>query len=196
MSAVGTFFLVASVARAFSQTIGGELSDHIGRKKILLWSQFSRAVIMVSTGYAVFLDMNYWVIAGIIFLNYLLASSFFPVASAMIVDLLPEEDRTEGFAIMRTAINFGWAMGPAIGGFLSVFGFEYLFYFTALSSLVSGLLILFNIEETNVFIKKSSKKLSYLFTNIKFSKYLIIFLISTIFLYLTWGNLSLHFLYL
>jgi MFS family permease len=39
MSAVGTFFLVASVARAFSQTIGGELSDHIGRKKILLWSQ-------------------------------------------------------------------------------------------------------------------------------------------------------------
>ncbi|MDA3871545.1 MAG: MFS transporter [Candidatus Marinimicrobia bacterium] len=188
MSAVGTFFLVASVARAFSQTIGGELSDHIGRKKILLWSQFSRAVIMVSTGYAVFLDMNYWAIAGIIFLNYLLASSFFPVTSAMIVDLLPEEDRAEGFAIMRTAINFGWGMGPAIGGFLSVFGFEYLFYFTALSSLVSGLLILFNIEETNVFIKKSNKKLSYLFTNIKFSKYLIIFLISTIFLYLTWGQ--------
>lgn len=188
MSAVGTFFLFASVARAFSQMIGGELSDHIGRKKILLWSQFSRVIIMASTGYAVFLDMNYWVIAGIIFLNYLLASSFFPVSSAMIVDLLPEEDRVEGFSIMRTAINFGWGMGPAIGGFLSIFGFEYLFYFTAFSSLISGVLILFNIKETNVLIKKGSKKLSYLFTNIKFNKYLIIFLISTIFLYLTWGQ--------
>ncbi len=78
MSAVGTFFLFASAARALSQTIGGELSDHFGRKKILLWSQFSRVIIMVSTGYVVFLDMSYWVIAGIIFLNYLLASSFFP----------------------------------------------------------------------------------------------------------------------
>lgn len=188
MSAVGTFFLFASAARAFSQTVGGELSDHFGRKKILLWSQFSRVIIMISTGYAVFLDMSYWIIAGIIFLNYLLASSFFPVTSAMIVDLLPEEDRVEGFSIMRTAINFGWGMGPAIGGFISAYGFEYLFYFTAFSSLISGLLILFNIEETNVLIKKGSKKLSYLFTNVRFNKYLTIFLIATIFLYLTWGQ--------
>ncbi len=190
MSMVGTFFLFASVARAFSQTVGGELSDHFGRKKILLWSQFSSALVMVATGYVVFLDVSYLVIASVIFLNYFLSSSFFPVSNAMIIDLLPENDRAEGFSIMRTAINFGWGMGPAIGGFLSVFGFEYLFYFTAFSALISGLLILFTIEETNVVIEKKSKKSSYLFMNVKFNKYLVLFLISTLFLYITWGQFT------
>ncbi|MGH8015710.1 MAG: MFS transporter, partial [Candidatus Zixiibacteriota bacterium] len=65
---------------------------------------------------------------------------FQPVANAMVSDILPQSKRLDGYAITRSASNLGWAVGPAMGGFLAHKSYAVLFiiaaFVTAISSLV------------------------------------------------------------
>ncbi len=190
MSLIGSFFLIAAVLRSSSQIFGGELSDRLGRRRLLIVSQINRAMVFIATGVAIAMDMGFWVIAGILLLNYLLSAFFQPVASAMIVDLVPKEKRVEGYSILRTAGNAGWGTGPAIGGFLAVYGYEYLFYFCGISSIISGILIWTFVGET--FKKQEDShpesllaSLSVLKNNPTFN----VFMISALLLFLTMGQL-------
>ncbi|MGC9512972.1 MAG: MDR family MFS transporter [Fidelibacterota bacterium] len=190
MSLIGSFFLVAAVLRSSSQIIGGELSDRIGRRRLLIISQANRAAVFIATGVAIAFQAGFWVIAGILMLNYLLSSYFQPVASAMIVDLVPKEKRVEGYSVLRTAGNAGWGTGPAIGGFLAYYGYEYLFYFCGISALISGILIWTFVGET--FRKSensSSESFMASFSVLKNNPTFNVFMISALLLFLTMGQL-------
>lgn len=190
MSLIGAFFLIAAVLRSSSQIIGGELSDRIGRRRLLIISQSNRAIVFIATGVAIASNAGFWVIAGILMLNYLLSAFFQPVASAMIVDLVPKEKRVEGYSILRTAGNAGWGTGPAIGGFLAYYGYEYLFYFCGISSLISGILIWTCVGETFRKSENSGKEsLLASFSVLKHNPTFNVFMISALLLFLTMGQL-------
>ncbi|MDH3937826.1 MAG: MFS transporter, partial [candidate division Zixibacteria bacterium] len=61
-------------------------------------------------------------------------------ANALVSDLLPQEKRLEGYAITRAAGNLGWAVGPAIGGFLVAASYDILFSISALITFVSAVI--------------------------------------------------------
>ena len=190
MSLIGSFFLLAAVFRSSSQIVGGELSDRIGRRRLLIISQANRSIVFLGTGLAIAYNQSFWVIAGILLFNYLLSSFFQPVASAMVVDLVPKEKRVEGYSILRTAGNAGWGTGPAIGGFLAVYGYEYLFYFCGISAIISGILIWTFVKETHHNTNNNNREsilasFSILKNNSTFS----VFMISALLLFLTMGQL-------
>ncbi|HKJ28392.1 MAG TPA: MFS transporter, partial [Anaerolineales bacterium] len=66
----------------------------------------------------------------------------------MIADLLPEEKRTEGYGIFRVTFNLSVTFGPLIGGFLAEQSYNWLFILDALSSVITGLIVLLIIPET------------------------------------------------
>ena len=113
MSTISLFFLAGAIARALPQSIGGILSDRVGRKGLMMWSQFSRAVIYLLAGIAIASGSSVWLVAGIILSQYLFSSFFQPVASAMVADILPPKERSNGYALLRMAGNIGWGTGPA-----------------------------------------------------------------------------------
>lgn len=61
-----------------------------------------------------------------------------PSISAMVLDLAPTGRTTEAYGILRVGQNIGWAVGPALGGYLAtVIAYEELFILAPLASLIA-----------------------------------------------------------
>lgn len=197
MTYISFFFLAAAIGRTLSQSVGGAASDVIGRKGLMVWSQLSRAVIFLFAGIAIALQWNVWLLAGILLSQYLISSFFQPVASAMIADILPPEERSNGYALMRMAHNVGWGIGPAIGGFLFDVSYQSLFFFTAIAFVISGSLTIFAIKETAVksvrptpakALAGEPRKFGAMAAAFKADKLFFFFCLVSLMLFLTWGQ--------
>jgi len=78
----------------------------------------------------------------------ILAETSGPARQAMIVDILPEEKRAEGFGIFRVAFNLSVVIGPAIGGLLAARSYLTLFIADAVISLITAALVYRLLPET------------------------------------------------
>jgi MFS family permease len=74
---------------------------------------------------------------------------FEPPSGAMIADIAEGERRVEYFGILRIGGNLGWALGPAIGGFLAALSYSSLFLVSAGLLFMAGLLMAFKVVETS-----------------------------------------------
>ena len=79
-----------------------------------------------------------------------------PVLSTMVVDLVPKERLTETYGFLRVALNLGWAVGPAAGGYLATFlPYAWLFGVAALITALGFLVVLLFLRES---FQKTSKQ--------------------------------------
>ncbi len=111
---------------------GGWLADHLGRRNSIVLSMVLSAITMTifsqATGYSVLVALS--VLAGFC------AEMYRPAASALIADITTPAQRVTAFAVYRLAINLGFAIGPAVGGFVAHRSFLYLFLGDAATSLL------------------------------------------------------------
>jgi DHA1 family tetracycline resistance protein-like MFS transporter len=135
--------LVASFAlmQFFFSPILGRLSDNAGRKPVLLIS------ILISTlSYVIFVFANSYLL---LLLSRIIAgiATETAVSQAYIADVTTEKDRTSGIGKVTAARGAGFMIGPAIGGFLSVYGFWAPGIAAAILTLVNLLFVLFFLSE-------------------------------------------------
>ncbi len=113
-------FGLGAMAGAYS---GGRLTDRFGAFRI-------QAVSLTLTGVMFFILMTltsfYPVTAGIFILS-LVAEAFRPANAVSVAHWSPPDKLTRAFSLNRMAANLGFGIGPAIGGFLAVYGFHWLF---------------------------------------------------------------------
>ncbi|MFQ5500104.1 MAG: MDR family MFS transporter [Candidatus Zixiibacteriota bacterium] len=145
-SQIGMVFGVLAIARSIFQAVGGEISDRVERRKLLVIAQGVRAIAFAALVAAVAFDLGFWAVSACLLLQSVFGSVFMPAAYAMVTDILPKERHMDGYAITRSAGNLGWAVGPAIGGFLlHAHSYAALFIvsaiMTALASAVFGLFL-------------------------------------------------------
>lgn len=113
MTIVGVVFGLVPVAVAPVQFLGGRLTDRLGRRLVLLVSVVMGIVWFV--GFAFVREV--WQVALLVAIESSFGWPMFQTASnAMIADLLPREQRQEGFSITRVSMNIGVVLGPALGG--------------------------------------------------------------------------------
>ncbi len=139
MTQIGIFFGVMAVVRSVFQAVGGEISDRIERRWLLIFAQYTRAFVFIFLAAAIFGHWGFWWCAVFLMINSVFGAVFQPVANAMVSDILPKEKRLDGYAITRTAGNLGWALGPAVGGFLATSSYALLFLIAAVVTLLSAL---------------------------------------------------------
>lgn len=145
MSLVGTVMLCAAFAEAFGQVLGGELSDRLGRRPVLLGSLLFRLLAFLGMAWLLAAKSPVWLIICAYLALRVTRGVSTPPISALVADLTKEK-RVEGYGILRVGANVGWAMGPAVGGYLATF-FPYavLFIFggaaTFLALLLAGLAV-------------------------------------------------------
>ncbi|RKX26277.1 MAG: hypothetical protein DRP47_08465 [Candidatus Zixiibacteriota bacterium] len=142
MTDIGLFYGVMAVVRSVFQAVGGEISDRIERLQLLIYSQYARAIAFLGLSVSIYLNWGFLWVATFLFINSIFGSIFQPVANAMVSDILPKEQRLDGYAITRSAGNLGWAIGPAIGGFLAATSYAILFLISSGLVLVSGTIVL------------------------------------------------------
>jgi MFS family permease len=142
-SSIGFFFAGQAIVRALFQAVGGELSDRIGRRGLVVHSQTIRAGSFLFLGLAIAFNWGFWWISLFFTINSIFGSLFMPAVNALVADFLPPEKRLYGYAIARSANNVGWAVGPAIGGFLAKASYPSLFYLSAVLTLTSAMIFKF-----------------------------------------------------
>lgn len=95
----------------------GNLSDHFGRRPVLLCSLLAMACNYLLMGWAPTLI---WLFVGRLIAG--VSASTYGTANAYIADTFPPEQRAQYFALLGAAFGTGFIVGPAIGGFLGEFG--------------------------------------------------------------------------
>ncbi len=145
MGLVGTIMLGSAVVSAVARVAGGELSDRLGRRPVLLGALTLRVLLFLGLSAAVHFDL--WVIfIAFLYLGVRFSGAFaMPAATAMVADLSTEEERMRAYGILRVGANVGWALGPSVGGFLKTFlPYQALFLLTAtVSALCLSVALLF-----------------------------------------------------
>jgi predicted MFS family arabinose efflux permease len=108
-------FLVGAVLAAASGYVGGHLSDHFGRRPLILvgWGAFP----VYALGFLLVGDN---VLAALIWLASLgvFSSLGGSVTQAMVADLVPGDRHEAAYASVRVANNLGVTMGPPTGALL------------------------------------------------------------------------------
>ncbi|OGQ30610.1 MAG: hypothetical protein A3I75_01355 [Deltaproteobacteria bacterium RIFCSPLOWO2_02_FULL_50_16] len=96
----------------------GSLSDRYGRRPILLTSILGVGASMIVLGAA---SSLFWLFTGRLLAGFFGANV--AAASAYIADITPPEKRAKGMGMIGAAFGLGFLFGPAIGGFLSQWGY-------------------------------------------------------------------------
>ncbi|MHA1856400.1 MAG: MDR family MFS transporter [Promethearchaeota archaeon] len=152
MTEVGFLFGLFAAGNIIGSIIGGSLTDKYGRKFMLLFGLIVSGSFSLIMGLVNNLNVFY-VLAAIM---GLIGDSGGPAQQAMVVDLLPENKRAEGFGVLRVIANLAVTIGPAIGSLLAIRSYLLLFIADTVSSLITAVIVFIAIPETKP--EKSEKK--------------------------------------
>lgn len=148
MTVVGTIMLISAVISSAGRIIGGELADRIGRKPLITVTMAIRTVLFLIMAYVIHVRAPLLVVASAFLAVRFAGAMTQPGISAMVADVVDAERRVEAFGILRIGGNAGWALGPALGGFLIAISYSSLFLVTAAASLIGFLIIVLFTSES------------------------------------------------
>ncbi|HEY1006250.1 MAG TPA: MFS transporter [Sphingobacteriaceae bacterium] len=128
-------FGAGSIAGAF---IGGKITDKIG----FYWLQVG-ALLTGGCFYILlsFLDTFPTLAVGTFILS-LCNESFRPANSTAVVQYSTVENRTRSYSLNRLAVNLGWSLGGALGGFLASVDYHLLFWVDGATNILAAVLLL------------------------------------------------------
>jgi multidrug resistance protein len=140
---VGLLSSSFSLAQFLFAPFWGRLSDRIGRRPVILVGLFGSALSYAFFALASSLPMLFLArtLAGI-------AGANIPTAQAFIADTTTAETRARGMGLIGAAFGLGFIFGPAIGGFLSHWGYAAPAWFAAALSLANFMAALFLLPES------------------------------------------------
>jgi len=153
----GLIIALSSLSRSFSSALAGELSDAFGRKNIMLWGLGLEVAAMLGLALCIEHQAHLGWILLTYFLTAFLGAAFRPASNAWISDNTTPKQRVEAFGIIRIGVNLGWALGPAVGGFLVRYSYSYAFYFTALAYALTVLYVQYTLQDKSTMTGQSRR---------------------------------------
>lgn len=139
----GMIALAANLAQSMSNAWAGNLSDRIGRRPLITTALFVRSGFIALLGTQITLDAPLWTLGANIVVTSTLRGCFEPVAYALVADVVRDDQRVAAFGIQRMGTNLGWAVGPALGGVLTlVIPYGTVFYIAAAGLIIAGVVTL------------------------------------------------------
>jgi multidrug resistance protein len=144
---IGLVFAAFSLSRTSLGPFLGRLSDRIGRKRMLLAGLLGYTV--VSALYAI--AANLWQLGMFRLLQGAASAMVTPVAQAYIGDITPHGKEGRYMNVFYSAMFFGMALGPLVGGGLSeAFSYRTAFYAMGGLSLLASILVAITVPTDHV----------------------------------------------
>ena len=132
-----SFYGVGSILGSYA---GGWLTDRRDHFSIMFYSLISSGSILILMLFA----SEQWFVSLVIFLYAFTSDLFRPANSAAIASYSTIENRTRSVSLIRLAINLGFSVGPAIGGFVAIhLGYHLLYIIDSLTSFAAAALLYF-----------------------------------------------------
>lgn len=130
---------------------GGKLTDKLGSYKVQVFSLFCVIPFYVSLAFI----KNFELLCLGVLVTSTTKELFRPANSVSVAKYAKPENLTKAFSLNRMALNLGYSVGPALGGFLAMISYQLLFFTNAFMSLIAGVLFwwYFNNRTTNALQK-------------------------------------------
>jgi len=126
-------FGIGAVAGSFA---GGWLTDKVGHFKVQLFS-----LILTVPMFFLLPELNTVMKLAIgVFMLSLISETFRPANSVSIAYYSKPDNIIRSFSLNRMAMNLGFSIGPALGGFLAAISYTFLFYGNAIAAFLSAIL--------------------------------------------------------
>ncbi len=134
-------FVLQVLPQFFVSPAAGVINDRLRRKKVMIFADWSRAVIVLCM-VLVRGPQLVWLLYALLFLETILWALFEPGRSAVIPNITGESELMIANTLSSTTWSFNFAMGFAVGGALAAyFGRDAVFVLNSLSFVFSALLL-------------------------------------------------------
>src|SRR5690606_38547729 len=118
--------------------LGGWLTDRFGNFRVQAISLLLTVpIFIILPQFRTFESL-----AGMIFLLTRIADTFRPANSVAVARYAKPENLTKAYSLNRMAVNLGFSVGPALGGFLAMISYSWIFYGNAIAALSAAVVFL------------------------------------------------------
>ena len=147
-----SFYGVGSVLGSY---MGGWLTDRRNFFDIMLFSLIISGLILL----LLLIVKTPLMLSAVIFLYAFTADIFRPANSKAVATYSIPENRTRSVSLVRLAINLGFSIGPAIGGFVALLlGYKWLFVIDSLTSFAAAFMLFIYLPRISAVSVKSEKE--------------------------------------
>ena len=144
-------FGLGAVAGGF---FGGRITDKTGFYPVQVITLIGGGIFFILLGQM----KSYPLICLFSFLLSMVNEAFRPANATAVATYSNESNRTRSYALNRLAINLGWAVGGAAGGYIASLNYELLFWVDGITNIVAALLLLYFLPPSSNFIKPVQSK--------------------------------------
>lgn len=118
--------------------LGGRLTDRIGHRVVMVGALIASGLAFIGLQYV----RGFLLFCAGVFVLLVLSDAFRPALFVAIRGHAAPDQRTRAVTLIRLAINLGFSMGPAVGGFIiAKGGFGGLFWVDGLTCLAAALIL-------------------------------------------------------
>ena len=134
---------IGSMIGAF---FGGRISDRFGFYYTQFFSLLSGGLLFITLG-----QMNtYFSICVCTFFLSMVNESFRPANATAVAHYSTSQNPTQSFSVLRLAINLGWGLGGALGGFLASINYHLLFWVDGLTNIAAAFLLIWLLPKVSL----------------------------------------------
>ncbi|HWE95035.1 MAG TPA: MFS transporter [Tepidisphaeraceae bacterium] len=151
---VTLLFSLYSICQFIGAPILGALSDRIGRRPVLAFSQLGSVIGYLLLGVA---TQFHWrhpgTMIALVYVSRIIdgfSGGNISTAQAYISDVTTRENRAKGMGLIGAAFGIGFSVGPFLGGVLGSVHVSIPAYFAAAFSAVAAILTLIKLKESRV----------------------------------------------
>lgn len=127
--------------------LGGKLTDILGNFPVQFFSLFIGGIMFLVTVQT----QHFPTLIILAFFLSVTGEAYRPANNASIAEFSNHQNFTRSVSLVRLAINLGWSIGPALGGFLAAINYKWLFYVDGFTNIMAAGLVF-------LFLRKSHKK--------------------------------------
>ena len=138
VTTAGAILSLWGVGSAVGAWAGGWASDRIGPERTLVVCLAGSGILFLWVGAL----RSLTTIAIGVFVLSVVSESFRPACMTAMARRSPARLRVRAFALLRLAVNLGMGIGPALGGWLALYDYEWLFVADAATCWAAGFLML------------------------------------------------------
>lgn len=129
-SQIGIILGCFGLGSVFGSWLGGWLTDRLGSYKV----QAASLILVVPIFIILPQFRTFESLAPAIFILAFIADTFRPANSVSVARYAKPENLTKAYSLNRMAVNLGFSIGPAMGGFLAMFSYSWIFYGNAIAA--------------------------------------------------------------
>lgn len=128
------FFGLGAILGGF---LGGKITDRIGHYKVQFFTLLGGGLLFIVLGQV----QSFPLICLVTFILSSVNEAFRPANAASIAVYANDGNRTRSFSLNRLAVNLGWALGSALGGFLATIDYTALFWVDGITNIAAAFLL-------------------------------------------------------